>query len=259
MDISNLGNLSVKEWIEILGEHPELEEKCDKFDDFSDFDWLALYKKPLFAEKFDEYRANYANTWVQILKTSPERASECDCWKEIAKCAYRGFVKTEYLALFAMRTPEILAFVESESPELKQEVLGNMDRIKNSEALKFLLKNAIPMPQGVFDSIYDNVDFDKIFRLSLNNKEILSKSKLCGCYHCGEIFPYPKEIPEEYFVDNGQTLICPYCGIDSVIPPTTDIPFNKETLFVIGDMAFIGCCANEDACIDAILEQKPIE
>lgn len=44
MNISNLGNLSVKEWIDILGEHPELEEKCDKFDDFSDFDWLALYK-----------------------------------------------------------------------------------------------------------------------------------------------------------------------------------------------------------------------
>ena len=123
MDISNLGNLSVKEWIEILGEHPELEEKCDRFDDFSDFDWLELYKKPLFAEKFDEYRANYANTWVQILKTSPERASECDCWKEIAKCAYRGFVKMEYLALFAMRDPEILDFVESESTELKQEVL----------------------------------------------------------------------------------------------------------------------------------------
>lgn len=38
MDISNLENLSVKEWIEILGEHPELEEKCDRFDDFSDFD-----------------------------------------------------------------------------------------------------------------------------------------------------------------------------------------------------------------------------
>lgn len=54
MDNSNYENLSVKEWIEILGEHPELEEKCDKFDDFSDFDWLALYKKPLFAEKFDE-------------------------------------------------------------------------------------------------------------------------------------------------------------------------------------------------------------
>lgn len=144
MDISNLGNLSVKEWIEILGEHPELEEKCDKFNDFSDFDWLALWRKPLFSKKFDEYRANYANTWVQILKTSPERASECDCWKEIAKCAYRGFVKTEYLALFAMRTPEILAFVESESPELKQEVLGNIDRIKNSEALKFLLKTQSP-------------------------------------------------------------------------------------------------------------------
>lgn len=241
MDISNLGNLSVKEWIEILGEHPELEEKCDKFDDFSDFDWLALYKKPLFAEKFDEYRANYANTWVQILKTSPERASECDCWKEIAKCAYRGFVKTEYLSLFAIRNPEILAFVESESPELKQEVLGNIDRIKNSEALKFLLKNAIPMPQGVFDSIYDNVDFDKIFRLSLNNKEILSKSKLCGCYHCGRIFS-PNKV--EYYMESQteQTAMCPFCEMDAVIPSTDEFPITEEKLSLLGAISFGSLC-----------------
>lgn len=124
--------MSVKEWIEILGGNPELEEKCDKFDDFSDFDWLELYKKPLFSQKFDENRANYAHTWIQILKTKPELAPECDCWELIAKCSYRGFVKTEYLALFAMRTPEILDFVERESPELKQEVLGNIEKIKNS-------------------------------------------------------------------------------------------------------------------------------
>lgn len=241
MDISSVENLSVKEWIEILGEHPELEEKCDKFDDFSDFDWLELYKKPLFAEKFDEYRANYANTWVQILKTSPECASECDCWKEIAKCSYRGFIKTEYLALFAIRTPEILTFIEKESPELKQEVLENIAKIRNLEALKFLLKNAIPMPHGMLDSIYDNVDFDKIFRLSLNNKEILSKSKLCGCYHCGHIFQ-PNEIENYMESRTEQTATCTFCEMDAVIPSTDEFPITKENLFLLGAISFGSLC-----------------
>lgn len=237
MDNSSYENLSVKEWIDILGEHPELEEKCNKFDDFSDFDWLVLWRKPLFSKKFDEYRANYANTWVQILKTSPERASECDCWEEIAKCSYRGFVKTEYLALFAMRTPEILSFVERESPELKQEVLGNIDRIKNSEAFKFLLKNAIPIPRGTLDSIYDNVDFDKILRLSLNNKDVLSKSELCGCYHCGHIFS-PNEVENYMESQTEQTATCPFCEMDAVIPSTDEFPITEEKLFLLGAISF---------------------
>ena len=201
MDNSNYENLSVKKWIDILGERPELEEKCDKFDDFSDFDWLELWRKPLFSKKFDEYRANYAITWVQILKTSPERASECDCWKEIAKCAYRGFVKTEYLSLFAIRNPEILTFIERESTELKQKVLENIAKIKNSEALKFLLKNAIPMPQGVFDSIYDNVDFyrsrnfavatiaDAFFRQTKLNTTWNRKQNKRQCVHSAKWTP----------------------------------------------------------------------
>lgn len=241
MDISSLENLSVKEWIEILGKHPELKEKCNKFDDFSDFDWLELYKKPLFAEKFDEYRANYANTWVQILKTSPERASECDCWKEIAKCSYRGFVKTEYLALFVIRNPEILTFIEKESTELKQEVLENIAKIRNSEALKFLLKNTIPMPQRVLDSIYDDVDFDKIFRLSLNNKEALSKSKLCGCYHCGRIFS-PNKV--EYYMESQreQTATCPFCEMDAVIPSTDEFSITEEKLSLLRAISFGSLC-----------------
>lgn len=202
---------------------------------------LNFIKSPIFAEKFDEYRANYANTWVQILKTSPEHASECDCWKEIAKCSYRGFVKMEYLALFAMRDPEILDFVESESTELKQEVLENIAKIRNSEALKFLIKNAIPMPHGVLDSIYDNVDFDKIFRLSLNNKEILSKSKLCGCYHCGHIFP-PNEIENYMESQTEQTATCPFCGMDAVIPSTDEFPIREEKLSLLGAISFGSLC-----------------
>ena len=140
-----------------------------------------------------------------------------------------------------MRTPEILTFVESESPELKQEVLENIGKIESSEGLKFLLKNAIPMPQGVLDSIYDDVDFDKIFRLSLNNKEALSKSKLCGCYHCGRIFS-PNEV--EYYMESPteQTAACPFCEMDAVIPSTDEFPITEEKLSLLGAISFGSLC-----------------
>lgn len=196
---------------------------------------------------------------IEALGNSPELASKYSELSELAKITYMGWLEMDFLAALAIRDSEIISRIERESPELKDKLFKTIEIIKKSQYLRYELKFAVPMPKGVMDSVYDGINIDACMHNSFKNRKALEEAGVCGCYHCGEIFPYPKEIPEEYFVDNGQTLICPYCGIDSVIPPTTDIPFNKETLFVIGDMAFIGCCANEDACIDAILEQKPIE
>ena len=49
---------------------------------------------------------------------------------------------------------------------------------------------------------------------SSNNVEEIKGSALCGCFYCRKVFA-PKEVKE--FIDNGQTALCPYCGIDSVI------------------------------------------
>lgn len=48
------------------------------------------------------------------------------------------------------------------------------------------------------------------------NKDLLNQSDLAGCFYCRKIF-VAKEVKK--FVDvNGQTALCPYCGVDSVIP-----------------------------------------
>lgn len=43
-------------------------------------------------------------------------------------------------------------------------------------------------------------------------------SDICGCYHCERTFP-PSAI--EDWVDDGQTALCPTCGIDAVVPDPT--------------------------------------
>lgn len=47
------------------------------------------------------------------------------------------------------------------------------------------------------------------------HKDVLEKSKLCGCFYCRRTYS-PSEIDE--WCDGGKTALCAKCGIDSVIP-----------------------------------------
>jgi hypothetical protein len=55
---------------------------------------------------------------------------------------------------------------------------------------------------------------------------------MCGCFFCLATFP-PGEIKD--WVDEnedgvGQTALCPYCGIDSVIGSASGFPITREFL-----------------------------
>ena len=56
---------------------------------------------------------------------------------------------------------------------------------------------------------------EKAAKLSLNNSSHVAKSKKCGCYYCCGIFD-AKEVKS--FIDEGETALCPVCGVDAVIP-----------------------------------------
>ncbi len=72
---------------------------------------------------------------------------------------------------------------------------------------------------------------------SSNHREQILKSDICGCFYCLNIF-HPKEIIE--WVDEGdekgkqntegQTALCPKCGIDSVLGSASGYPIEKEFL-----------------------------
>ncbi len=69
----------------------------------------------------------------------------------------------------------------------------------------------------------------KIHKLSSNHKELLMKEDVCGCFYCVSIFS-PKLITDWIEDENDLTAICPYCGIDSIIPNHSDYQLNKELL-----------------------------
>lgn len=58
-----------------------------------------------------------------------------------------------------------------------------------------------------------------IIMKSFKNKEELLKYGDCGCYYC--ISQYKVEEITDY-IDNGQTAVCPKCGIDSVLPKESE-------------------------------------
>ncbi len=51
-------------------------------------------------------------------------------------------------------------------------------------------------------------------RYSIRNRDWISRSWHCGCFHCLSLF-LPVEIEE--WTDSDATAICPRCQIDSVI------------------------------------------
>ncbi|WP_337867994.1 cytoplasmic protein [Meiothermus sp.] len=61
---------------------------------------------------------------------------------------------------------------------------------------------------------------------SRHRAEIL-QSEQCGCFYCLRIFP-PSEIEE--WIDEGQTALCPYCGIDAVLGSASGAQITEDFL-----------------------------
>jgi hypothetical protein len=59
---------------------------------------------------------------------------------------------------------------------------------------------------------------------STENKAEIGRSDLCGCFHCRKTF-FPAQIEE--WTDDGQTALCPRCGIDSVIGAASGLPVHR--------------------------------
>lgn len=61
---------------------------------------------------------------------------------------------------------------------------------------------------------------------AIKNRKDIEKSKLCGCYHCTEIFAV-NEITQ--WTDQNETAICPKCAVDAVVPDAVFF-FDKDLL-----------------------------
>ena len=81
------------------------------------------------------------------------------------------------------------------------------------------------------DLMNRRLDLKSAHGFSNNNKPALQADRLCGCFYCLAIFD-PSEITEWIEDDNpcdeNGTAICPYCGIDSVIPESSGFPMTED-------------------------------
>ena len=78
----------------------------------------------------------------------------------------------------------------------------------------------------------DKYDLTAAHEAARFNRDVLEKNSKCGCFYCLKIFS-PAEIEEwcpEQDEDEEVTAICPYCGIDAILPESADYPLIDEFL-----------------------------
>ncbi len=63
---------------------------------------------------------------------------------------------------------------------------------------------------------------------SSNHRDLVARSQSCACFFCLRTFS-PSQIVE-WVEDVSGTAVCPYCGIDSVIPDAAGFQFTPEFL-----------------------------
>lgn len=69
-------------------------------------------------------------------------------------------------------------------------------------------------------------------RACFQNQEILKASRQCACFFCNNIFP-ANEVTAWCHDAQGDTALCPYCGIDSVIGDAAGYPLTPEFILAM--------------------------
>jgi hypothetical protein len=68
---------------------------------------------------------------------------------------------------------------------------------------------------------------------SIRHRAEIEASDKCGCFCCSRIFNLADH-PHAEWADDNSTLLCPFCGIDSVIGSASGYPISVEFLDEMG-------------------------
>lgn len=68
---------------------------------------------------------------------------------------------------------------------------------------------------------------EKLHTYSSNNKRLIEKSSKCYCFHCKREMS-SKEVTT--YLSNEETALCPYCGIDAIIPDAINDELNDDII-----------------------------
>ena len=75
----------------------------------------------------------------------------------------------------------------------------------------------------------------KLHKCEIYNREKIENTDLCGCFYCKKTFQ-PNEIKQ--WTDEGQTAICPKCGVDSIIYNNSEYIITQEDLEILNKYYF---------------------
>ncbi len=68
---------------------------------------------------------------------------------------------------------------------------------------------------------------EALHRQCSGHRATLELTRLCGCFYCKRTF-LPTAILD--WVDDEGTALCPFCGIDSVVPESSEIELTQQLL-----------------------------
>ena len=83
----------------------------------------------------------------------------------------------------------------------------------------------------------NRADFESVHAFSSRNRELLARSERAGCFHCQALFD-ADEIKDWVdgrqvdtgSLDDGETALCPKCGVDAVLPSGAPITLDDTLL-----------------------------
>jgi hypothetical protein len=67
-----------------------------------------------------------------------------------------------------------------------------------------------------------------LFLMSQDPRQPESAETPCGCTHCQRLFSYAEILD---FWDDGETPVCPFCGMDRVLISTPEMIVDSHCLF----------------------------
>ena len=66
----------------------------------------------------------------------------------------------------------------------------------------------------------NHVKMERMHHDACLHRALIERSKMVGCFYCKETYS-PLEIVK--WIDDGETALCPKCGIDAVLPDSADL------------------------------------
>lgn len=78
-------------------------------------------------------------------------------------------------------------------------------------------------------------EIEELLSYAAHNKKIIADSRVAGCFCCLKAFP-AKDVCE--YSEDGDTALCPKCGIDSVVGDATGYEITPDALRDLRELWF---------------------